>query len=227
MASYNIRRCCAGEEIAKEILEPADLDNPILQWGELVGTEELELPARRLESAHHEAAHAVAAHAMGLQLVSVTIDARQAVTSFVNPAVTGIERPSEALAVLALVGDVAKLWEKRWVYRPYDEAVLPFIRAARAGTGGRCDMCRIASSIAAIVGDHADDAAFMATFRKVEDLAISLVKENWRAIRKLAGALVEKGTIGRSEAASLIEGAGTVFESWQEKIKIEVQKLNA
>lgn len=206
MANFDFRACCAdradgniGYTVpAGETFIPS---GPVLETG-------VTQPARSLSVAIHEAAHAVTSIALGGGCSAVNC---------IPPAhatIIGLDHAERV--VMSLAGQIAENWNRRTVYRPIDENLLPWLRMVRAPGGGFCDGC-VALRNCVVLSGHASDEEAMAIFRRLEADAIRLVQAPpiWRTIRDLAAALLIEGTLAEAEILAI---AGRYFRPGEFKL---------
>lgn len=187
---WDVRACCDDVPIDQASV----YISPHGDRSELTNTEPAKTvaatPQRRETDAFHEGSHAVVTQAIGVGVTSVTIDGQP---SSGRQAGAGYE----ASTIIALAGTVGERWARRQVYLHTDDHLAEFHeRVCTKAAGGWCDLCDAVRSAALATDDLGRELVF-ASFRTLEARAIEIVQTPvvWRAIRYVAAALMERGTL--------------------------------
>jgi len=154
--------------------------------------------------AHHEAAHAIAVVAHGYRLISANIADGKPEVWF------QADIPFGDMSVIYLVGEVAEGVPSRCFYRKSDAELVPHLRAAWGCEPGENDLVQFFVSARrehskSQPNIHFDTDTAIAAYRRAEDAALAFLEipQHRMAIRAVADALLERGTISGDEVREI------------------------
>lgn len=189
-------------DVADDTGKPTE--GSLLPPGAAVRPLDYDIPAT-FDVAAHEAAHAVIAILNGMEVRQVEVGVLSRMTPGERWNLT-----NGGLIKVLLAGIAAQNKTARHEYRMRDAEILEFVRAVRAGRGGRCDFCRVAHIIAPL-----DDDAAVETWRMLEadTLELTNLPAVWRAIRNIATLLMERRELTGSEVREVMMASGLALDT--------------
>lgn len=196
MTTYSAFQCCLDAPTDRHsFLSPDGTEPRFERIGEIIETG-LPAPPRCGAVAYHEAGHAVLALALGGRATAVTIDGQ--------PCATTSGLAMRDFIAMTLAGPAAADWQRRHVFRPYDDMLKPLLAVVDCGGGGSCDHCS-ALRLSTLLAPEGDLDTALAVFRQLEAEAIRLVQAPpiWTAIRDLAAALMAAGSLAEAEISTI------------------------